>query len=115
MAIDTTITPEIKNDDLYNAYLRCCLAASYLRNNVTCKRKVSNSAFKNFKGNFDFLFILTSNRKQLRNKTIMKPIKEWLLLNTHRATVELSNKGIELFVKYQQLLIDEGLINDKVE
>ena len=108
------LTPDPKNADLYRAYYKCCANASQLRVSVTCKTKVSKTAFNRFKKAFDFLFMLSGNRREMDDyKDLVSNTKEWLLEHSRIPTAELTRSGLDLFDDYQKAIIENQLINDK--
>lgn len=114
MSNENLITPDVKNADLYRAYFRCCAAASRLRFSVTCKAKVNKTAFNGFKKTFDFLFMLSGNRREFNeSEDLITKTKEWLNKRSNIPSFDLASNGIELFDEYQKVMIETLLVNDK--
>ena len=114
MSTESLITPDVKNADLYRAYFKCCAAASRLRFTVTCKSKVNKTAFNGFKRSFDFLFMLSGNRREFNDyEELIKNTKEWLVKRSNIPSTALASSGIELFDEYQKVMIEALLVNDK--
>ena len=60
-----------------------------------------NAVFYGFKSHFDSLYLLTSNKKGLK-EDVIKPVEEWIH-REHKNPKEPydMNEGIELFEKYK--------------
>lgn len=114
MSNENLITPDVKNADLYRAYFRCCAEASRLRFSVTCKLKVNKTAFNGFKRSFDFLFMLSGNRREFNEYTdLINNTKEWLIKRSNIPSFTLAKDGLILFDDYQKVMIETQLVNDK--
>ena len=114
MSHENLITPDVKNADLYRAYFRCCAHASKLRFSVTSKPIINKTAFNGFKRTFDFLFMLSGNRRELNDYSeLVERTKEWLMTSSTIPSISLANKGIELFDEFQKVMIETQLVNDK--
>lgn len=108
-----TISPDVKNKRLTDAYYSSCYYASQLRVKLSFRSRIPKSTFRHFKGSFDYLYQISCNRSQLEHHTdLIYKVKQWLLVkntNIHNDYVEL---GIELFDEYQKAMIDNNMITD---
>lgn len=79
----------------------CMQVVPYLRSMINTNRPGNIYAvFDEFKSHLDALFLLTSNKKGLKEE-ILTPVKEWITSNHLTPTVHDMSDGITLFEAYK--------------
>lgn len=113
--MEERINPDTDSIDIYRIYLDVCICSSQIRTKVTTKGPGNiDSMFITFKMNFDLLFTLTCDSKDIvgYNKVLVSNISKWLSLKTPKP--KNKNKymfdGIRLFDEYKSRLISYKII-----
>jgi len=108
-----SIQADVKNKRLTDAYYTSCFHASRLRVKLTTRNRISKATFKEFKSAFDYLFQISSNRKEFKNSgSLIDDISNWLMIKTSHVERDYVVSGLMLFYKYQKAMNDLNLIND---
>lgn len=108
--MEERINPDTESIDIDSIYLDVCIFSSQIRTKVTTRGPGNvDSMFRTFKMNFDLLFTLTCDSKDIveYNKDLVANISKWLSLQTPKPNNK--NKyifdGIKLFDEYKSRLI----------
>ena len=110
--METTLSPEYDTSLKRNievVFLSICLDVSFLRVYFTTKAPGAvYPRFRQFKEGFDYLFTLSSNKKEL-NQDIVKRAKEWLD-KPSKESKESVFTGIKLFEEYKAELFKQNIL-----
>ncbi len=97
-------------EDIEDAFKLTQRRATILRNTTNCKCPGNKDVmFREFIGNFDYLFGLSEYKKEL-DIDIVKQCEKWFNLKNKRAVNETIEYGLSLFKTYSKELFNKGLI-----
>lgn len=92
-----------------------CVDATTLRTKITSGTKTNAliKPLKHFKFNFDLLYTITCDNKELiKNDTVLiEKIKKWMTYKKKHPSEQLIEHGLDLFYEYKLKLISYKIIN----
>jgi hypothetical protein len=114
--MEERIDPEQKNKDVYGIYFEVCVYSSTIRTKITTNAPGNiDSMFRKFKLNFDLLYMLTGDNKDIvsYDNDLILSIREWLeqsIPGVKDKKIPYIKQGMRYFEDYKKCLISYNII-----
>ena len=112
--MDQKIAVDKNNGDVYNIFMDVCFSSTNIRTIATSCAPIGNLRlpFKTFKFNFDILYTITCDNKELikNDKQLLADILKWLSRTKKQPEKKYMLYGIDLFYKYKEKLISYKVV-----